>query len=80
VNSPSKRNSAQARNMLKKRGAYPKSGARIVGQFVLRKTLILITSRIIENLNLVRVQIDSINKSKPAIRVFRPIELCRYCL
>ena len=30
VNSPSKRDSPQARKVLKKRGAYPKSGARFV--------------------------------------------------
>ena len=32
VDSPSKRESAEARKMLKKRGAYPKSGARCVGR------------------------------------------------
>jgi hypothetical protein len=30
VDSPSKRETAEARNMIKKRGAYPKSGARCV--------------------------------------------------
>ena len=32
MDSPSKRESARAKKMLKKRDAYPKSGARIVGR------------------------------------------------
>jgi hypothetical protein len=35
VDSPSKRDSSKARKMLEKRGAYPKSGARIVRRFLL---------------------------------------------